>query len=104
MYECIEITCMSQHDSAPKRVREPVQVYLEADDSALLSRLAEETGLSKAEILRRGLRGFATQHGSGSPMLRFVADSDASGWRTGVAAAHDEVLAESYRAKRKQRA
>jgi len=95
---------MSQHDPSPKRVREPVQVYLEADDSALLSRLAEETGLSKAEVLRRGLRGFATQHGSGSPMLRFIAESDASGWHTGVAAAHDEVLAEGYRTKTKKRA
>ena len=94
---------MSSHDSTPKRVREPVQVYLEADDSALLARLAGETGLSKAEILRRGLRGFAAGHGGGSPMLRFVAEGDASGWRAGVADHHDEVLADTYRPKRTKR-
>lgn len=43
----------------PKRVREPVQVYLETDDKALLDQLAEETSLSRAELLRRGLRRIA---------------------------------------------
>lgn len=94
---------MSTHDTSPKRVREPVQVYLEADDSALLARLADETGLTKAEILRRGLRGFAAGHGSGSPMLRFVAECGPSGWPAEVAARHDEALIESYRPKRKKR-
>lgn len=103
MYRASYFTCMPPHDINPKRVREPVQVYLEADDSALLARLADETGLTKAEILRRGLRGFAAEHGGGSPMLRFVAEGDASGWRAGVADRHDEVLAETYRPKRKKR-
>jgi hypothetical protein len=43
----------------PKRVREPVQVYMEPDDKALLDQLAEETSLSRAELLRRGLRRIA---------------------------------------------
>ena len=42
-----------------KRVREPVQVYLDSADRDLLRALAEKTGLSKAELMRRGLRQFA---------------------------------------------
>jgi hypothetical protein len=40
----------------PRRIREPVQVYLEVGDVELLENLARLTGLSKAELLRRGLR------------------------------------------------
>lgn len=45
----------------PKRVREPVQVYLEAADKELLDRLSERTSLSRAELLRRGLRRLALE-------------------------------------------
>lgn len=38
------------------RVREPVQVYLDVRDRSLLEEVAQRTGLSRAEILRRGLR------------------------------------------------
>ena len=41
------------------RVREPVQVYLDVSDGALLAEMARRTGLPKAEILRRGLRSIA---------------------------------------------
>ena len=47
---------MRKRSTRPDSVREPVQVYLAADDRDLLNRLAEETGLTKAEILRRGVR------------------------------------------------
>lgn len=88
----------------PTPVREPVQVYLASDDSALLSRLAAETGLSKAEILRRGVRSYAREQlGGASPMLRFLAESTPDGWPDDVAAAHDAVLADAYRAPRKRR-
>lgn len=40
----------------PRRVREPVQVYLDAHDRDLLEDLARRTGLARAELLRRGLR------------------------------------------------
>jgi hypothetical protein len=40
-------------------VREPVQVYLDATDRSLLEEVASRTGLSRAEILRRGLRRVA---------------------------------------------
>ena len=82
----------------PRRssVREPVQVYLAPDDRDLLARLAEETGLSKAEILRRGVRSFAREHGVASPMLKLAMESDARGWPDDVAKDHDTVLAASY--------
>jgi hypothetical protein len=44
-----------------KTVREPVQVYLDAPDRALLDGVARRTGLSRAEILRRGIRAVAGQ-------------------------------------------
>ena len=84
-------------------VREPVQVYLATDDRDLLNRLAEETGLSKAEILRRGVRSFAREQGGDSPMLRFVSEIAPGGWPESVAAHHDDVLADEYRAPNDQR-
>ena len=87
----------------PASVREPVQVYLAPDDRDLLKRLAAETGLTKAEILRRGMRSFAREQGGASPMLRFIAESAASEWPEAVAEKHDEILADSYRSATKKR-
>lgn len=84
-------------------VRAPVQVYLAADDRALLARLVEETGLSKAEILRRGVRSFAREQRVTSPMLRFVAESATEDWPAEVARNHDDVLASSYRVRPKRK-
>lgn len=82
----------------PKALREPVQVYLAPDDRELLNRLAAESGLSKAEILRRGVRSFAREQGGESPMLRFIGEGGTGGWpASGVAGNHDAELAESYR-------
>ena len=41
----------------PARVAEPVQVYLAEPDRDRLERLAEELGLTKSDVLRRGLLG-----------------------------------------------
>ena len=90
---------MPKRERQRPTVRERVQVYLDADDRDLLNRLAEETGLAKAEILRRGMRSFAREQQGGSPMLRFVAESTDSGWPDEVAANHDDVLAKAYRAR-----
>jgi len=46
---------------ASRRVREPIQAYLDPADRALLEDVAARTGLARAEILRRGLRAFAQQ-------------------------------------------
>ena len=87
----------------PASVREPVQVYLSQDDRDLLNRLVAETGLTKAEILRQGMRSFAREQDGASPMLRFIAESAAGDWPEVVAEKHDQVLAEAYRAARKRR-
>ena len=89
----------------PDRVREPAQVYLSPEDSALLLQLTVDTGLSKAEILRRGIRSFAREQGSAGPMLAYLNDSASSSWPDEVALEHDRVLSEEYAekaAKRKQ--
>lgn len=43
------------------RAREQVVVYMQGRDRELLERLAEETGLSRTEIFRRGLRRLAQE-------------------------------------------
>jgi Ribbon-helix-helix protein, copG family len=91
---------MTRKSDKPAVVREPVQVYLAGDDVALLERLIAETGLSKAEILRRGLRSFGALHGGASPMLQFVESAGKDGWADDVAARHDEVLAADYMSRR----
>ncbi len=98
-------TCMTKPDpKPPKSLREPAQVHLASDDSDLLARLSVDTGLSKAEVLRRGIRSFAReQSGANSPMLSFVAESSAGVWPENVAAKHDDVLAESYRPASKKK-
>lgn len=80
----------------PAAVREPVQVYLAPDDSALLNRLSESSGLSKAEILRRGVRAFAREQQVKSPMMEFIESLDARGFRAGDAIDHDRVLTDMY--------
>ena len=98
------ITAMSKNSPRkPTSVREPVQVYLGQDDRDLLNRLVAETGLTKAEILRQGMRSFAREHGGASPMLRYIAESAQGEWPEGVAEKHDEILAESYRGSAKKR-
>ncbi len=45
----------------PRRVREPVQVYLESSEKQLLDQLSIRTSLSRAELMRRGLRRLAVE-------------------------------------------
>ena len=44
-----------------KNVREPVQVYLDERDSTLLEQLTVRSTLSKAELLRLGLRRLSAE-------------------------------------------
>jgi hypothetical protein len=87
----------SRKRSKPRVVREPMQVYLTPDESSLLARLAKEEGISKAEVLRRGVRSYAREQGAESPMLRLVREVATDTAPEGVAADHDTVLAEIYR-------
>ncbi len=80
-----------------RAVREPLQVYLDRDDRALLDRLAKETGLSRAEILRRGLRTFGAQEAQvPSPMLEFLESMKGTDLPPDIAERHDDYLAEAY--------
>jgi len=85
----------------PKAVREPVQVYLGRGERAMLDRTAAQTGLSRAEVLRRGLRAFAARHqGRDGPMERFMRELTATPWPadtpTDLGLNHDKYLAEIY--------
>jgi hypothetical protein len=83
----------------PRAVREPIQVYLDTDERAMLDRVAGETGLSRAEVLRRGLRSYAMEQGAGrSPMLEFMDWMKAQDFDlpADLAERHDHYLAEAY--------
>jgi hypothetical protein len=74
-------------------VRDTVPVCLTTDDRDLLA----QTGLSDAEILRRGIQSFAREYQVTSPMLRFASERDAEGKRADIARTHDDALVNSYR-------
>ena len=88
------------------RVREPVQVYLDPEDQARLSRLTEHLGMSKSEALRRGLEALERQTSDPNehPALRIVgiAGPERRGDRSAdeedgldPAREHDRVLTDS---------
>jgi hypothetical protein len=89
------------NSAPPKMVKEPIQVYLDRDDRAILDRASAAAGISRAEVLRRGLRSFAAQeqHGEG-PMMRFMRKMAESEWPadtpSDLGLNHDKYLAEIY--------
>jgi hypothetical protein len=95
----------------PTRVREQLQVYLDAPDKALLEELARATGLPRTEIFRRGLRRLAQQtlgeKAPGWSLERLVgALGDGPDIPSDLAARHDEYLhapAKGRRAKPRPR-
>jgi hypothetical protein len=85
----------------PAVLREPLQVYLTRDERELLDRVARHTGLSRAEVLRRGLRRFGAEAlGEKHPGLAFI-EAMADGWSASmpddVAERHDAYLGDEYR-------
>lgn len=88
---------MKKRTNKPRGVREPLQVYLDPDERRLLDRLARETGLSRAEILRRGLKSFGADHGGRSPMLDFLDSMAGVEYPPDMSARHDDYLDEAYR-------
>lgn len=79
------------------RVREPVQVYLDEADLARLDALVERSELSKAEVLRLGIRRLADEMlveakpGASLSVLTGALD-DSPGVPPDLAARHDEYL------------
>jgi len=47
-----------------RSVREPIQVYLSSDERDDLDRVARSLGISRSEVLRRGLRAVSGPAGS----------------------------------------
>jgi len=87
---------MSPKKSA-RRVKEPVQVYLDPTDRELLEHVVRATGLSRAEILRRGLRRMAdealTERAPGWSLDRLVGAMGArADLPKDLAERHDEYL------------
>jgi hypothetical protein len=84
-----------------RRVREPIQVYLAVDERRLLDQLASGAGVSRAEILRRGIVALArdSQPWETSPVLEFVrrVQADGSTLLSDVAERHDDHLADEAR-------
>ena len=87
---------MPRRPQRPKRVREPLQVYLAPEERALLDRLAHQTGLSRAEVLRQGLKSFALAHPGKSPMLEFMESMRDADLPPDLAERHDDYLREAY--------
>ena len=88
---------MSRQPKRPLAVREPVQVYLTGPDRALLDQVAKKSGLSRAEVLRRGVRRMAAEIlAEESPMLAFVQEMAAAKWPadtpSDVGERHDDYL------------
>jgi len=81
-----------------RKVREPLQVYLDQDERQLLDRMAEEEDLSRAEVLRRGLRAYAAVVGANaSPMLAFAGSLTDDAGECEPESALDDQLVEAYR-------
>ena len=92
----------------PTVKREPIQVYLTADDRSMLDRAAAAAGLSRAEVLRLGLRDFsakvlAEQH----PVVEFLDAMAATSWPADMpkdaGRRHDEHLTNRPSPRRKAR-
>ena len=78
--------------------KEPVQVYLEPDDRSLLDRVAKAAGISRAEVLRRGLRSYGAEQLRGKgPVLELMRSQQLQGAPRDLGELHDEHLAREYR-------
>jgi hypothetical protein len=90
----------SKRRQDPDRVREPVQVYLDRQDRALLEQLVESTGLPRTELIRRGLRALAADklvaQAPGRSMEELIgAFGDAPDVPTDLSERHDAHLAQA---------
>jgi Ribbon-helix-helix protein, copG family len=84
-------------DPPRRSVREPIQVYLDPADRELLDAIAARSGLSRAEVLRRGIRRVGAEVlGGGDAALTFLDEMVAGGWPADmpddVGERHDDYL------------
>lgn len=81
----------------PRNIREPLQIYMAPDERRLLDSMAEQTGLSRAEVLRQGLRKFAAEKvGTNGPVQTFMRAMRDQPLPADIAEAHDDHLARAY--------
>ncbi len=90
-----------------RKVKEPVQVYLDRADRDLLEKVARKTGLPRTEVLRRGLRQLASEELSktrpGSALERLIGVfGDDPSLPTDLSVRHDDYLHE-YRTRETER-
>lgn len=81
------------------QVREPVQVYLAANERKLLREVAAAAGVSGAEVLRRGLRRMAGEIlADRNPAMRLLEEMNTADWPDDmpddVGRDHDRYVAE----------
>jgi hypothetical protein len=78
------------------RVREPVQVYLDLHDRAILQELVRRTSLSQAELLRRGLRRLSAdllaERRPGASLDEVIGVLGGADVPSDLAARHDDYL------------
>ncbi len=94
---------MSERHEKPasrRRIAEPVQVYLVADDRRRLERLAGLLGATKSDVLRRGLEALERQVAdpAAHPALRLIGLAEretAPPAGFDAAREHDRALAEA---------
>ncbi|MBA3342251.1 MAG: ribbon-helix-helix protein, CopG family [Gemmatimonadaceae bacterium] len=101
----------SSHERKPRRVAEPVQVYLDPPDRSRLERLAAQLGATKSDVLRRSLEALEQQltDPAAHPAIRIIGIASAHARRRSpgydVAREHDRFLADheatSWNAARK---
>lgn len=79
----------------PASVREPIQVYLDGRDRALLDALAKREKLPRSEILRMGLRrlGAAGSAGEQGGLASLTGSLAGTAAPKDLAEHHDEYLA-----------
>lgn len=58
-YDISEFTYRTRLKGMAARMREPIQVYLSSAERASLDRIAAELGVSRSEVLRRGLEAMS---------------------------------------------
>ena len=76
-----------------RMTKRPLQIYLRVDQERTLRALAEQEGVSLAELIRRSIDGYvnATQPAEDDPSLGIIALGHSG--QPGLSTLHDEVVA-----------